>query len=65
VRERPRELDRLEAAIAAKEAEVRELERLLADDWANIDTAAAYRRARGELDALLESWEGLFDQTSA
>jgi ATP-binding cassette, subfamily F, member 3 len=59
------ELERLEETIERKEAEVRELERRLADDWANVDTAAAYRRSRDELDALLESWEALFGQTTA
>jgi ATP-binding cassette, subfamily F, member 3 len=62
---RPRELDRLEAEIEAKEIEVKDLERRLAEDWANVDTAAAYRRSRDELDRLLESWEQLLDQTTA
>ena len=34
-------------------------------DWANVDAAAAYRHAREELEALIASWEQLFDQTSA
>jgi hypothetical protein len=57
---RLRELRQIEAAIEDKEREVAELERRLADDWANLDTAAAYRRARGELDAMLVSWERLY-----
>jgi ATP-binding cassette, subfamily F, member 3 len=63
--QRPRELDRLEAEIEAKEIEVNDLERRLAEDWANVDTAAAYRRSRDELDRLLETWEQLLDQTTA
>jgi ATP-binding cassette, subfamily F, member 3 len=62
---RPRGIIELEAEIETKESEVAELERRLADDWANVDTAAAYRHAREELEALLARWELLFDQTSA
>jgi hypothetical protein len=63
--QRPRGIVELEAEIETKEREVTELERRLADDWANVDTAAAYRDAREELEALLARWERLFDQTSA
>ena len=56
---------KLEADIEAKEREVAELERSLATDWANVDAAAAYRHAREELEALIASWEQLFEQTSA
>jgi ATP-binding cassette subfamily F protein 3 len=63
--ERPRRLVKLEADIEAKEREVADLERSLATDWANVDAAAAYRHAREELDALIASWEQLFEQTSA
>ena len=59
------DVERLEAEIEAKELEVRDLERRLAEDWANVDTAAAYRRSRDELDALLESWEALLGQSTA
>ena len=62
---RPRAIVELEAAIETKEVEVAELERRLAGDWANVDTAAAYRHARDELEALLARWELLFDQSSA
>jgi len=62
---RPRALLQIEAQIEGKELEVAELERRLAGDWANLDTAAAYRRTRDELEALLERWEELFEQTSA
>ena len=60
---RPRALVTIEAEIEAKEGEVAELERRLAEDWANVDTASAYRRARDELDGLLARWEQLFEQT--
>ncbi len=62
---RPRRLVELEAEIETKEVEVAELERRLAGDWANVDTTAAYRHAREELEALLARWELLFDQSSA
>ena len=62
---RPRAIVELEAEIETKEREVAGLERRLADDWANVDTAAAYRHARVELEDLLARWELLFDQTSA
>ena len=55
----------LEAEIEAKEREIAELERTLAEDWANVDAAAGYRRAREELEGLLARWEQLFEQTSA
>jgi ATP-binding cassette subfamily F protein 3 len=60
---RPSELDRVEASIAATETRVAELERLLADDWTNVDTLAAHRAARDELQALLARWETLFEST--
>jgi ATP-binding cassette subfamily F protein 3 len=62
---RPRAIVELEAAIESKESDVAELERRLADDWANVEAAAAYRHAREELEGLLARWELLFDQTSA
>jgi ATPase subunit of ABC transporter with duplicated ATPase domains len=62
---RPRELDRIEAEIEAKERAVAELERKLADDWANVDAVTAYRRAREELEALFERWESLVESAQA
>jgi ATP-binding cassette, subfamily F, member 3 len=62
---RPSELDRLEAEIAGREAEIAELERRLAEDWTNVDTLSAHRAARDELEALLARWETLFDQAQA
>jgi ATP-binding cassette subfamily F protein 3 len=64
-KKRPRVLVELEAEVEEKEREVAELERRLADDWANVDTAAAYRHAREELESLVARWEQLFEQTSA
>ena len=58
---RPSELERIEASIAAAETRVAELERQLADDWTNVDTLAAHRAARDELQALLARWETLFE----
>jgi ATP-binding cassette subfamily F protein 3 len=62
---RPTELDLVEAEIEAKEAAVEELERKLAEDWTDIDTIAAHRRAREELQALLTRWEALFERSQA
>jgi ATP-binding cassette, subfamily F, member 3 len=62
---RPRELDRIEAEIETKERAVAELERKLADDWANVDAVTAYRRAREELEALFERWESLVESAQA
>jgi ATP-binding cassette, subfamily F, member 3 len=62
---RPTELERLEAEIAGSEAEVAELERRLAEDWQDVDTIAAHRRARDELQRLLARWEALYDQNAS
>jgi ATP-binding cassette, subfamily F, member 3 len=62
---RPRELEQLEAEIEAKEQAVAELERRLADDWADVDAVAAYRRAREELEALFARWESLVESAQA
>ncbi|HLX20089.1 MAG TPA: ABC-F family ATP-binding cassette domain-containing protein [Gaiellaceae bacterium] len=59
------ELERLEAEIAAREAEVSELEAKLAEDWTNVDVLAAHKRSRDALTALLERWEQLFEQAQA
>jgi ATP-binding cassette subfamily F protein 3 len=62
---RPRELDELEAEITAREAEIAELERKLAEDWSDVDVIAAHRRQRDELQQLLSRWEQLFDTQQA
>jgi ATP-binding cassette subfamily F protein 3 len=61
-RSTPSELDRIENEIAEREAVVAELERRLADDWGDVETLAAHRRARDELQALLERWETAFER---
>jgi len=58
----PTELERLESEIASREAAVAELERRLAEDWADVETLAAHRRARDELQSLLERWETVFER---
>jgi len=63
--QRPSELERVEAEIAAREAEVAELEAKLAGDWSNVDVLAAHKRSRDALTALLERWEQLFEQAQA
>ncbi|TMK28276.1 MAG: ABC-F family ATP-binding cassette domain-containing protein [Actinobacteria bacterium] len=59
---RPSELERLEAEIAARESAVAELERGLAEDWSDVEKLAEHRRARDELQTLLERWETLFER---
>jgi ATP-binding cassette subfamily F protein 3 len=58
----PSELERIETQIAERESTVAELERRLAEDWNDIETLAAHRRARDELQALLERWETAFER---
>jgi ATP-binding cassette subfamily F protein 3 len=62
---RPTELELIEAKIAHQEEAVAELERRLADDWRDVETLAAHRRARDELRSLLTRWEELFEQAQA
>jgi len=59
-RRTPTELELLEGQIAGVEARIAELERKLADDWADMDVLGAHRAARDELVALLERWEVVF-----
>ena len=61
VRPRPSELEEIEASIQARETELAELERQLADDWGNAETLAAHTAAREDLQGLLERWERLFE----
>ena len=58
----PSELERIEAEIAERENNVADLERRLADDWNDVETLAAHRQARHELQALLERWESAFER---
>jgi ATP-binding cassette subfamily F protein 3 len=62
---RPNELERIEAEIATREAEVAELEQKLAADWANVEILAAHKASRDALQALLSRWELLFEQAQA
>jgi hypothetical protein len=64
-RPRPSELDRIEAEIAVREAEVAELETKLSENWSDVDVLAAHKRSRDALAALLERWEQLFEQAQA
>jgi ATP-binding cassette subfamily F protein 3 len=59
------ELDLVEAEVAAAEAAVAELEQRLAEDWTNVETLAAHRVAREELQRLLTRWEALFERQQA
>ena len=62
---RPSELEKLEAEIAVREAEVAGLETKLATDWTDVDVLAAHKRSREALTALLKRWEKLFEQAQA
>jgi uncharacterized coiled-coil protein SlyX len=62
---RARELERLEADIAAKEAAVADLERRLAEDWGDTALVASYRRGKDDLEAMLARWEDLFERAQA
>jgi ATP-binding cassette, subfamily F, member 3 len=62
---RPSALERIEVEIAAREAEVAELEQKLAEDWTDVDVLAAHKRSRDALTALLARWEQLFEQAQA
>ena len=42
-----------------------ELERRLAEDWSDVETLAAHRRARDDLKALISRWEELFEEASS
>ena len=61
IKPRPNELEQIEASIQARELELAELERQLADDWGNAETLAAHTAAREDLHVLLERWEQLFE----
>ena len=58
---RPTELELLEQEVVTREQEVAELERRLAQDWTDVDAAAAHKRAREELQSALSRWETLFE----
>jgi ATP-binding cassette, subfamily F, member 3 len=58
----PSELERIEAQIAERENAVADLERRLAEDWNDVDTLAAHRQARVELQELLQRWETVFER---
>jgi ATP-binding cassette subfamily F protein 3 len=58
----PSELERIEAQIAERESAVADLERRLAEDWNDVETLAAHRHARDELQALLQRWETAFER---
>ena len=62
---RPKKLEQLEGEISEQEEAVAALERRLADDWSDVETLAAHRRARDELQALISRWEQLFEEAQA
>ena len=59
--QRPSELEQIETSIQARELELAELEQRLAEDWGDVETLAAHKVARDDLQNLLERWEQLFE----
>jgi len=59
--QRPSELEQIETSIQARELELAELEQRLAEDWGDVETLAAHKVARDDLQGLLERWEQLFE----
>jgi ATP-binding cassette subfamily F protein 3 len=62
---RPSELERLESEIARQEEAVADLEHRLSEDWSDVQTLAAHRSARDELQGLISRWERLFEEAQA
>jgi uncharacterized coiled-coil protein SlyX len=60
-RTRPDPLAALEQEIEEQEGLVARLEARLAEDWTDVDTIAAHRRARDDLQRLFARWEDLLD----
>jgi ATP-binding cassette, subfamily F, member 3 len=56
---KPTPLELVEREIARSEERIADLERQLAEDWANVDLVAAHRAARDDLAALFARWESL------
>jgi ATP-binding cassette, subfamily F, member 3 len=54
----------IEREIEAAERRIGELEERLAADWSDVDTIAAHRRAREELQALLARWESMLEDVA-
>jgi len=63
--QRPNELEQLEGRISQQEQAIAALERQLAADWSDVETLAAHRRAREELQGLISRWERLFEEAQA
>jgi ATP-binding cassette, subfamily F, member 3 len=57
----PDPLAAIEREIEGKERRIAELEERLAADWSDVDTIAAHRVAREELQTLLGRWEAMLD----
>jgi len=56
----PTQIELVEREVERAEARVAELERKLAEDWADVTLVDAHRAARTELEGLLRRWEELF-----
>ena len=61
----PTPLELVEAEVERAEARLAEVEAKLAADWSDVELVAAHRRARAELERLLERWEALFASSSS
>jgi hypothetical protein len=58
-------LELVEREVERAEERIAELERRLAEDWADTELVSAHRAAREDLEALLHRWELLFEQAQA
>jgi len=57
---RPTQLEQVEREVEQAEAHLADVERRLAEDWSDAGLVAEHKRARDQLEALLERWESLF-----
>ncbi len=61
----PQKLTQLETDIEKQQRLVEKLEAKLAEDWTDVDTIAAHKRARDDLSAMFAQWEAMVDEVAA
>jgi ATP-binding cassette subfamily F protein 3 len=61
----PSALELVEAEVERAEARLADVEQKLAADWSDVELVTAHKRARDELEALLERWEALFASSAS
>ncbi len=60
----PQKLTQLETDIEKQQRLVEKLEAKLAEDWTDVDTIAAHKRARDDLADMFERWEAMVDEVA-